>query len=359
MSIPEFDSKELKIVGEVPGRLPNMPPSPLYDFPVTPKEAFVATMERDPIWQITGIEAKTFLPLCVPDNVARAFTFESRKLPKESFGGKDMFGIDWVYVDVAGGSMVKPGNPLLKDANEWVDKLVWPDVDSWDWEGTAKANENYIDPNFFMSGCIMNGFYERLISFMDFDSAAIAMLDEDQKDAVKALFERLTDLYIKIIDKYSQYFNLDCMNVHDDWGSQRAPFFSPDTVMEMLVPPMKRLTDHIHSKGMYADFHCCGKNELLVPCMIAAGWDSWTPQPMNDMHYLYNNYGDKIIFGITPESIAPDTSEEAQRAAAAKFLDDFAKPGKPVTIRFYSTSGPMTNAYREELYKLSRMKFSA
>ena len=29
-----------------------------------------------------------------------------------------MFGIEWVYVDVAGGSMVEPGAPLMKDANE-------------------------------------------------------------------------------------------------------------------------------------------------------------------------------------------------------------------------------------------------
>jgi predicted HAD superfamily phosphohydrolase YqeG len=34
---------------------------------------------------------------------------------------------------------------------------------------------------------------------MDFDNAVVALIDEDQKEAVKALFERLTDLYIGLL----------------------------------------------------------------------------------------------------------------------------------------------------------------
>ena len=115
-----------------------MGPTPLYDFPVSRKEAYIATMKRKPIWQITDIESRMVCPKANPDNIARAFVFEDTPMPPEQGGGKDMFGIEWVYVPVAGGSMVKPGNPLLKDANEWKEKLVWPDIDSWDWESSAK-----------------------------------------------------------------------------------------------------------------------------------------------------------------------------------------------------------------------------
>jgi hypothetical protein len=34
---------------------------------------------------------------------------------------------------------------------------------------------------------------------MDFEGAILAMIDEDQKDAVNAFFEKLTDLYIKLM----------------------------------------------------------------------------------------------------------------------------------------------------------------
>ncbi|MCR4436064.1 MAG: uroporphyrinogen decarboxylase family protein [Clostridiales bacterium] len=359
MSNPKFDPKELKVVGELPGFFPGMPGTPLYDFPVSRKEAYIATMKREPIWQVTTVETSLFTPQFYPDNVARAFVFETNPLPREKFGGKDMFGINWVYVDSAGGSMVRPGSPLLKDANEWKEKLVWPNIDSWDWEGSAKANEAFVNNGTFIMPWIMNGFYERLISFMDFEGAALALIDEDQKDAVKELFERLTDLYIRIVDKFIEYFpSIGGFCVHDDWGSQKAPFFSLATVMEMIVPAMRRLTDHIHSRGLYADLHSCGHIEKLVPAMIEAGWDSWSGMPMNDTQMLYDKYGDKIIIGVIPDQFDPaTTSEEEQRAAAAKYVEKFCKPGKPSILNMYGAA-VLTPAYREELYKLSRIKYS-
>lgn len=355
---PKFDEKELNVVAEMPGFFPGMPGTPLYDFPVTRRENYIAMMKKDPIWQVTNIESGIFTPQVYPDNVARAFVIEANPLAPEKFGGKDMFGIDWVFVPVAGGSMVKPGSPFLKDANEWEEKIVWPDIDSWDWEGSAKANQEYLNNGTFTLHWIMNGYYERLISFMDFEGAILAMIDEEQKDAVKALFERLTDLYIKIIDKFIEYYNAEGFTVHDDWGSQKAPFFSPETAMEMVVPAMKRLTDYIHSRGCFADFHSCGHLELQVPSMIAAGWDSWGGMPMNDTQMLYDKYGDQIIIGVIPDQFDPETtSEEEQRAAAAEYVEKFCKPGKPSMISFYGAAA-LTPVFREELYKLSRIKYS-
>lgn len=358
MANPKFDPKELKVVYEIPPFFPGAPATPVYDFPVTPKEAYKATMRREPIWQITGVEASFFTPRVYPDNVARAFVFESTPLPREEFGGKDMFGIEWVYVDVAGGSMVQPGTPFLSDANEWEEKVVWPDIDSWDWEGSSKENAKHLSNDNFVAPWIMNGFFERLISFMDFEGAAMAMIDEDQQDAVKALMEKLTDLYIKVVDKFIEHYDIDGFCVHDDWGSQKAPFFSPTLCKELIVPAMRRLTDYIHSKGLFADFHCCGHVELQVPNMIEAGWDSWGGMPMNDSHMLYEKYGDKIIIGVIPDQFDPaTTSEEDQRKAAAEYVEKFCKPGKPSTLNMYGAA-VLTPAYREELYKLSRIKYS-
>lgn len=354
--IPFFES-ELKVVNTVPSHLPGVPDTPLYDFPVTPREAYIGLMKREPIWQITNFEATMFCPNVYPDNVARGFMIEANPLPRERYGGEDIFGIEWQYVDVAEGSMVKPGQPLLHDANEWEEKLIWPDVNRWDWEGSARANNTYLSKGAATLGWIMNGYYERLISFMDFDNAVMALIDEDQQDAVKALFNKLTDLYIQIVDKFIEHYDADGFTVHDDWGSQRAPFFSPETAKEMVVPAMKRLTDHIHNRGKIADLHSCGHLEMQVPQIIAAGWDSWTPQPMNDTHMLYEKYGDQIVFGVIPDEYPPDAGEEQQRAEAAKFVDKFCNPDKPVLLGFYGLPA-VTPAYREELYKLSRIKFS-
>lgn len=351
-----FSENELKVVGEIPGFFPEMPDTPIYDFPISPKEAYIATMKRDPIWQVTTVESQMFNPCIIPDNIARAIVIEANPLAREDFGGKDMFGIEWEYVEIATGSIVKPGSPLLSDANEWEEKVVFPNVDSWDWEGSGKSNEKFIDHNRFIIPFFLTGFFERLISFMDFDGAIMALVDEDQQDAVKALFEKLTDTYIHIIDNMIKYHQIDGITIHDDWGSQRAPFFSPKTAMEMIVPAMKRLTDHIHSKGLYADLHSCGHLEMQVPSMIAAGWDSWTPQEMNDIPMLFEKYGDRIVLGAIPDPIEPDASEEEQRAAAERFVERFCRPGKAATISFYGMMA-LTPSFREELYKLSRIKY--
>jgi hypothetical protein len=358
MAIPRFDPKELEVVRELPSFFPGAPGTPVYNFPVGFKEAYKALYKRHPIWTITGLESGFFCPAVYPDNVARGFVIEAGPPTDPSaYGGKDMFGIEWVFVPQAGGSMVKPGNPFLTNANEWKTKLVWPDVDSWDWAGSAKRNEEYLKGDNLIFHWIMNGYFERLISFMDFEGAAVAMIDEDQQDAVKELFEALTDMYIKVIDKFVEHFHAEAFCVHDDWGSQMAPFFSPAVTRELIVPAMRRLTDHIHKRGCLADFHSCGHIDQQVPNMIEAGWDSWCGMAMNDTQGLYEKYGDKILIGVVPDQFGPDTDEETQRKMAREFVARFCRPEKPCIFNSYGMA-VLTPVYREELYKQSRIAYA-
>ena len=170
-------------------------PSRIYKTPVTPKENFRMVYERKvPHWLPISGDSLMMTPRIDADNVARAFCFEANPLSQEEMvGGTDKFGIEWVYVPVASGSMVVPGSPALTDANDWK-KIKFPDVDSWDWEGTKASNAEYTNTNKFLQVTILTGFFERLISFMDFEQAALALIDEDQQDAVHELFDALADL---------------------------------------------------------------------------------------------------------------------------------------------------------------------
>ena len=358
MSIP-FDPSELKVVSEIPSFFGG-PGTPVYNFPVTPREAFAGMLSRKPVWEPTNIETCLLCPAIIPDNIARAMVFDGTTFNNRTDGGgKDMFGVEWEYVPQVGGSMVRPGNPLMEDANEWREKIVWPDIDSWDWEGSAKiANEKYLQTDKFVNFWFMTGWFERLISFMEFDGAIMAMVDEDQKDAVKELFDKLTDLYIRIFDKCLTYYpRIDGFLIHDDWGAQRETFFSPAVCEDMIVPYMKRVTDYIHSKGKTAELHSCGQILKQVPNMIAAGWDCWQPQPMNDIRKIYELYGDKIVIAVMPDQFDPKTtSEEEQRALARKFADEYCSPEKPSYLRF-SAAPLLTPAFREELYIQSRKNY--
>jgi hypothetical protein len=354
VSVPKFDPKELETT-EIPS-FPGWPPTILFNYPVSRKEAYKATMERKPIWQVGSTEVKHFAPTVYPDNVARGFIIQQNMPDPSTYGGPDIFGIEWEYVPVTGGAIVRPGEPFLKNANEWKAKLKWPDVDAWDWEGSAKDNAPFLEGDTMVMHWLMNGYFERLISFMDFAEAAVAMIDEEQQDAVKELYERLTDLYIKVVDKHIDYFHAEAFYVHDDWGSQMAPFFSPAVAKELIVPAMRRLTDHIHSRGALAEFHSCGHVEQQVPNMIAAGWDTWSGMAMNDTQSLYEKYGDRIVIGVVPDQFDPAaTPEEEQRAKAREFAAKFCDPKKPCVINMYGAA-VLTPAYREELYKESRLR---
>ena len=360
MTIPAFDKKELTVVGEIPNRLGGQP-AQVYSYPVKPKEAYKSMMSRKPLWQITGVESKLFTPTHLPDNVARALVFEEAKFDNMTDGGgKDMFGMDWEFIPQAGGSMIRPGKPFLEDANEWRDKLVWPDIDKWDWDSAAKRNnETYLATDNYNNCWFQTGWYERLISFMDFEGAIMAMVDEDQKDAVKDLFDNLSDLYIKIFDKFIACFpNIDGFYIHDDWGSQKETFFSPAVAAEMIVPYMRKVTDHLHLKGKCCELHSCGQLLKQIPNMIEAGWDAWGGQAMNDTHKIHELYGDKIMIGVMPEPYdAASATEKEQRAAARAYADKFCRPEKPSFFNLYSSS-LLTPAYREELYIRSRENYS-
>lgn len=352
-----FDAKELKIAYEMPGFGPGAPSTPVFSFPVSEREGFEAIYKKEGIWAPTGVEQGLFAPKCIPDDVARGFVIEAVPVAPEQFGGKDMFGIDWEYIPVAQGSMVRPGKPFLEDANEWKEKLVWPDINSWDWEGSAKDNKEFLNNGKANFLWFLNGaWYERLVSFMEFENAIVALIDEDQQDAVKELFSKLTDLYCDIVDKCCEVYGdgISGFTVHDDWGSQRAPFFSPATGEEMIVPYMKRLTDHIKSKGKIADLHSCGHLEAQVPNFIKGGWQSWTPMPMNDTKMLYEKYGDDIIIAVCDEGFSEGTSKEEQKARGAEFAKKYYRPDKPCVYSSMYAPEPLTLAYREGLYEASR-----
>lgn len=354
MTIPAFGPKELEVVGEVPSIFGTT--SPVYNFPVSMKEGRRAALAGKAVWQITSVEMKNFAPKCNPDDVARASVFDGTNTLPSS--GTDMFGIEWEYIPKAGGSMVRPGKPFIDDANEIEEKVVWPDIEAWDWEGCAEANVDYLSSDSYIRCWFFNGWYERLISFMDFEGAILSLIDEDQMDAVKAFFDRLSDLYIQILDKYLIYFpQIDGFYIHDDWGSQKETFFSPATAEEMIVPYMRRVTEFIHSKGRFCELHSCGQNFKQVPNMIAAGWDSWGPQTMNDTHKIYELYGDKLLVAVIPEPFDPEkTSEEQQRAAAREYANQFCKPEKPSIFNVNGTPY-LTKTFREELYKQSRINY--
>ncbi|MBO4360676.1 MAG: methyltransferase [Eubacteriaceae bacterium] len=326
------------------------------DRPISNKENLLRTIRHEsPEWLPMRSDFVNFTPSIIPDNVARHYVLEAKPWegPED---GLDAFGIKWKYIPSAGGSMVEPGNPFLTDIEDWKEKIVFPDVDSWDWEGSARDNAEFLRTDKIVITWIFTGMFERLISFMDFEAAAMALIDEDQQEYVHGLFQALTDYYKELISRFKKYYDVDALYFHDDWGSQNAPFFSLDTCMEMLVPYLKQIVECCHENDIIFEFHCCGKNEKLVPAMIECGMDIWGGQPLNDKRMLVKTYGDRILLGEhDPFFTKPYPDDEG---TADRMVDEylgFYTEGideKPMFIMNLKTTPAIVDKYYEYSHRM-------
>lgn len=328
-----YDPQEAKITAHVPGFRPWMPPIPVFSPVVTPRENFLAFLrDEDPLWMPSSWDLKRFDPRIIPDNVAKGSVCDDRPFdPVKEGGGKDWFGIPWIYDAKAGGSLVDPQAHPVQDINEWESFVTLPDLNALDWEGCAAANRERLQDGKLTQMTVYTGLFERLMSFMGMTEAMVALIDEEQQEGVHRLFDYLCGFYDQLFARYKQYFDCDMLWFHDDWGSERAPFCSPATYREMIVPYLKRIVASCHKYGMFFEFHCCGRNEMLVPLMIECGVDTWHGQDMNDKVMLYEKYGDQIKLGIAPlgrknmDMTAPPMSSEESREAFRRLLQTFDK----------------------------------
>ncbi len=315
---------------------------PKYHYPVPPRENLRRLFLQDRfLWAPRNRSEFGRVDLTInPDTVARG-----------PAGGPDMFGVEWVFDPASRGSMVAPGSPILTDIAQWREIIHIPDVNRWDWDGFAASENPKADPTLFKRVIVMNGLFERLISFMNFGEAAIALVDEDQQPYVHELFSALCAMYEKIILRARQTLAIDMLTFHDDWGTQRAPMFSVNTCREMLFPYIRRLARFSHEHGVFFEQHSCGNVEMFLPVMIQAGVDSWDGQEnANDKAELIRRYGDQLLIYISPPD-ARGLADDQLFGEAERFLSQF-KPGARMILNMNAENQRLDPA----LYELTRVK---
>ena len=196
MSKIKFDpEKEMQVRGIYPQTgtwygNPYMPVEMLTQ-PITPAENLLRYYRGEDYEWIPDLSSDSLdlTPDCNPDASASDYT-----------GGLDAFGVKWI--PVGDGSMlpafVEPGFFLIDDIADWR-TMKWPDVDSWGWEEYGKMfRERHKDDDRLRRGTLLSGYFERLISIMTFEGAAMALITDP--DSVKEFFDKLTDLNMQIMD---------------------------------------------------------------------------------------------------------------------------------------------------------------
>lgn len=237
--------------------------------PITPRQNAINYFTGKPFAWIpdVSVDVVEITPDCNPDVIAQGFE-----------GGLDAFGVKWIPVvnNEELPAFVEPGFKLLEDIADWRE-LKFPDVDSWPWaEYGARYRQTYNEDDRLLRGVIYSGFFERLISIMTFEEAAMALLTDPE--SVCEFFDALAEMNIKIARHYKEDFGCEAILLHDDWSAQLAPFFSPQLASEIIAPRLKRVVDYCHENGMIFVLHSCGNGTSMVPVMAQAGVDGWQAQ---------------------------------------------------------------------------------
>ena len=306
---------------------------------LTPRDNYIKYLKGEPCeWTPTTVDQLTFRPAPIPDHVARGMVAQQTPYTG-AYGGLDLFGCEWEFEEAVGGS-IETGI-LFDDIEDWKKHVVFPDLDKLDWEGCAAANKEYLTTDKLIQTTIYTGFFERLISFVGFEAAAMALVDEDQQECVAEIFDKLADLYIDMIRRFKKYFNVELVEIHDDWGTQRSPMFSAATHEEMIAPYIRKVVQAAHECGVFIEIHSCGFIEKLIPSLIATGADAWRGQLLNDKHMLVNTYGDQFKFGVEIRPSEPVDDATAMELAKNAYSE---WAGKNV---WFAIGRPFTPAQKE------------
>lgn len=121
-------------------------------------------------------------------------------------------------------------------------------------------------------------------------------------DELNELYRRQADWTIRFADHCID-LGLDMIHLSDDWGAQKDLLFSPALWKEIIYPHMKRVVDHIHSRGCLASLHSDGCINKVTDGIVDIGFDCVHPwQESAGMSYdtYLAKYGDQfaILGGV-------------------------------------------------------------
>ena len=375
MNIPAYSPKEQEITGNLKASASfldmmasmNMPmpdSEPVYNRPITPRENLKRLLSgKTPYWlpyaEFGGFstdDIRCFFPRQIPDNYVAHLCVDGGDSPctySSQVLTSSWFDLQWEFMPIAGGATVHPGNPKITDMSEWENSIHMPDLDAINWNEVRDMNKQYLNTEKFNMLNILTGPWERLMSLMDVENAAMALIDEDQEEGLHRFFDAYCNFWDDYIGRVAECCNIDGVLMHDDWGHQNGPFFSHEVAKELLFPYLKRIVESCHKRGLFYEQHSCGRNETFIDLYIKAGVNLYCPQDINDFdNILEQASGSELIIGVPFPNFSPDDDPAMIREEAEKWFAHYKK------YRFASSSFIAHPVFSSTIYELSRKEYA-
>ncbi len=240
---------------------------------------------------------------------------------------------------------------VLKDVTKWKSQVKFPSLEfpqeQWD---ACRAEAAKIDrTEKFSTALLVPGVFDQLHYLMGMEECLLSFYEWELE------YARL------ICDNFSP----DAVFHHDDWGSHRSTFLSPEMFGEFIKPAYQKIYGYYKSRGCELVFHHSDSYAAtLVPHMIDMGIDVWQGcVDTNDIPDLIAKYGGKISFmgginnGIADipdwtERLVAELVEQVCRTCGTKYFIPCLTAGGPG-----SSCPGVYDAVTKEIAKMSEKMF--
>jgi len=201
-----------------------------------------------------------------------------------------------------------------------IDKHPWPDISAHDYSDFDANAIAHADRAIIAASSWGTYFIASFLRGME----GILMDFAINQPYVEKLFGTITERVLALLDNMldNHADHIDIIYMADDYCSQLAPLFSPDTFKRYVTPYLKQVVEHTHRKNKKFLLHVCGAVRPLLPMIIDCGVDMLEPIQITatgmDPVALKRDFGKHLCFygGMdlqqtlnrgTPQSVADET----------------------------------------------------
>lgn len=252
------------------------------------------------------------------------YTNHKKSCPKGQMDVVNAWGVKYCWPEEQHGPypVHDPQSIVVKDIEEWQDYVKAPSLRFTDEEWAFyKAQYDAVDRSkAFAAAFVAPGFFEQCHHLCSMPEALMSFISNP--DEMHDMIARFLDWELELAEGICSNLHPDALFHHDDWGSERSSFLSPQMFEDFFVEPYKKLYKYYHDHGVELIIHHSDSyGATLVPSMIEMGIDVWQGvMASNDIAELIPKYGGKISFmgGMDNKFIDHEnwTDEECDKVVA-------------------------------------------
>ena len=252
--------------------------------------------------------------------------------PRRTFGEfKDIWGVTyrWREGEPAATPYITPETKVVKDLANWRDAIKAPNLENLDW-APFEAMYAPLDRERYLVMCMTApGMFEFSHLVMGFEDSLAAYL-EDPEEMIDML-SYYTEFKLRQAELICDHIKPDVIHSHDDWGTKKAMFLSPDTWRKCIKPHFAKLYGYYRSRGVLIQHHSDCVNHEIAEDMVELGIDMWQGCiPQNNIKDVIKRTEGKlcIMGGIDMQLVdLPDVPEQAIRDEVRRAIDEYAPLG--------------------------------